>query len=480
MVRARIAAADAVAAFEQARREQLDVLAKTRASYFRLVNAHAQLELNRKNLVSLRQIAEVSRSRYEVGKANAAEPLAGEVEASKLLESEQDILRNISAEQSQLNVLMNRDAFAPLGQPEETKINSLNLSMEQARALALANRPEIKIAQAKIDMEKSRLELSRRNWIPDPAVTVQAQRYNDSRQAASEVDAGVSFTVPWVNPGKYSAAVREAKENLAAAQHAFERTNAESLGLAARRAAKSPHGKTSCRSFPGQTRPASASGVRSQPVLLRNRQGQFPRMDHRATKPARSRSDGATAHRGLLRGAGRTRSCRRRRPQSFSLNQNKGTKMKSITLKLFVLAVLIISPACSKSNKSAKPPDVDYYTCTMHPSVHAEAPGKCPICGMDLVPVMKKNSDATSPAQTSPSGGTASGHEFVVPVERQQQIGVTLRNGETRAAAPHHSRGRRCRNGFTTPLGFRRARGRIRERIVRSVRRTTRREETRR
>jgi outer membrane protein, heavy metal efflux system len=230
LVRARIAAADAVAAFEQARREQLDVLAKTRAAYFRLVNAQAQLELNRKNLVSLRQIAEVSRSRYEVGKSNAAEPLAAEVEASKLLESEQDILRNISAEQSQLNVLMNRDAFAPLGQPEETQIKSLHISMEQSRELAVANRPEIKIAQAKVDTERSRLDLSRRNWIPDPAIKVEAQRYNDSAQAASEVDAGVSFTVPWVNPGKYSAAVREAKENLAAAQHEFERTNAESLG----------------------------------------------------------------------------------------------------------------------------------------------------------------------------------------------------------------------------------------------------------
>jgi len=231
LLRARVAAADAVAAFEQARREQLDALAKTRASYFRLANAYAQLELNRKNLVSLRQIAEVSRSRYEVGKANAAEPLAGEVEASKLLESEQDLLRNISAEQSQLNVLMNRDAFAPLGQPEEIRITSLDLSMNDARALLLASRPEIKIAQAKIDMEKSRVDLSRRNWIPDPAIKVEAQRYNDSRQAASELDAGVSFTVPWVNPGKYSAAVREAKENLAAAEHGLDQTNAESLGL---------------------------------------------------------------------------------------------------------------------------------------------------------------------------------------------------------------------------------------------------------
>jgi outer membrane protein, heavy metal efflux system len=230
LLRARAAASDTVAIFEQARREQLDVLAKARGSYFRLANAYAQLELNRNNLVSLRQIAEVSRSRYEVGKANAAEPLAGEVEASKLLESEQDILRNISAEQSQLNVLMNRDAFAPLGQPEETKINSFSASIDQTRTQMLASRPEIKIAQARIDMEKSRLELSRRNWIPDPAIKVEAQRYNDSAQAASELDAGISFTVPWINPAKYSAAVREAKENLAAAQHAFERTNAESLG----------------------------------------------------------------------------------------------------------------------------------------------------------------------------------------------------------------------------------------------------------
>ena len=230
LVRARIAAADAVEAFERARREQLDVLAKARASYFRLLNATAQLELNRRNLVSLRQIAEVSRSRYEVGQANAAEPLVGEVEASKLLESEQDILRNISAEQSQLNVLMNRDAFAPLGRPDETNIKALNISMMQAREIALANRPEIKIAQARIDMEKSRLGLARRNWIPDPAIKVEAQRYNDAAQAASEVDAGISFTVPWVNPGKYSAAVREAKENLAAAQHEFDRTNAEALG----------------------------------------------------------------------------------------------------------------------------------------------------------------------------------------------------------------------------------------------------------
>jgi Cu(I)/Ag(I) efflux system membrane fusion protein len=127
--------------------------------------------------------------------------------------------------------------------------------------------------------------------------------------------------------------------------------------------------------------------------------------------------------------------------------------MKWVLLKLFVLAALLVSPACSKSSKLTKPPDVDYYTCTMHPSVHAEAPGKCPICGMDLVPVMKKTA---SPSASEPSSGGgmqgmagmpgmqsgkpmsgAPSHEFVVPVERQQQIGVTY--ATVKRAPLHHT-----------------------------------------
>jgi membrane fusion protein, copper/silver efflux system len=33
--------------------------------------------------------------------------------------------------------------------------------------------------------------------------------------------------------------------------------------------------------------------------------------------------------------------------------------------------------------------DIAYWTCSMHPSVHAHEPGKCPICSMDLTPVTK-------------------------------------------------------------------------------------------
>jgi len=231
LARARATAAEALSAYEEVRRQQLDVIAAARAAFFRLANAQAQLEINDNNIVSLQQIADISRSKYEAGTETAANVLVAETDHSKLLEARRDLERQVSDEQAQLNTLMNRDAFAALGVPEEAGLKMPELSVPRLRPLLLTQRPEIKMAEAKIDAEKSKLQLAHREWIPDPALSVKAQRYNDAAQSVSEVDAGISFTVPWVNPGKYSAAVREAKENLGAAEHGLDRLQKEALRL---------------------------------------------------------------------------------------------------------------------------------------------------------------------------------------------------------------------------------------------------------
>ncbi len=45
-----------------------------------------------------------------------------------------------------------------------------------------------------------------------------------------------------------------------------------------------------------------------------------------------------------------------------------------------------IPPTASGGSEGA-PGEIDHYTCSMHPSVNQKAPGTCPICGMDLIPV---------------------------------------------------------------------------------------------
>lgn len=94
---------------------------------------------------------------------------------------------------------------------------------------------------------------------------------------------------------------------------------------------------------------------------------------------------------------------------------------------------------CSKQGLPGKAAasDVDYYTCTMHPSVRSQDPdGKCPICGMDLVPVMKVGTQPGSAASAALSASNPSGvetpREFTIPVERQQLIGVTYATVEVK------------------------------------------------
>ena len=97
--------------------------------------------------------------------------------------------------------------------------------------MAVAARTEVQRAQSRVEAERFRTQLANRQWVPDPTVNVQAQRYNEANQAVSELDVGVSIPLPFFNPRKYSAGVTEARRNLESAEHEAESTRTETLGL---------------------------------------------------------------------------------------------------------------------------------------------------------------------------------------------------------------------------------------------------------
>jgi len=189
----RTAAAEALVAFEEARRQELDVIAKAKATYYQISNLYQLLDINHADEASLVQSVDSTRAKFEVGTQG--------------------------------------DPFAPLAHPAVNGDNSLPAPPERLRQLILANRPEVTEAQAKVTAARAKLELAKREWIPDPTVSLEAERYNAASQFVSQVGGGVSINVPWLNGKKYRAGEREAQGELSAAGSDFVSAQTESLGL---------------------------------------------------------------------------------------------------------------------------------------------------------------------------------------------------------------------------------------------------------
>ena len=228
--RARATYAEALSAFQELRRVQLDVVTRVQGAYFRLAGAYGQLEINQRNQELLKQVAEISRKKYEVGTATQSDFLLAETELARLSEGKAMIERDISDQQTQLNVLANRPARHPLAAPQTLGFRGSSLAAESAESLALRCRPEVLMGWRKIEAEKAKLQLAHRQWIPDPAIRVAARQY-DGFGGIREYDTGIVFSVPWTNGKKYAAGVAEAQDSLASAQHEYEAARTEATGL---------------------------------------------------------------------------------------------------------------------------------------------------------------------------------------------------------------------------------------------------------
>jgi len=230
-LRGRAAGAEAVGAFEDFHRREHELVASARSAYFSLANAYMQLELNRKSAALMKQFAEISRRKYEVGTRTEADVLSAETELARLEESAFDFQREISDAQTQINTLMNRTAQSLLGRPAPLEFKPVDFSLEKVEGMALAHRPEVLIAEQKIAAAQARLDAAHKEWVPEPAFRVEGDRYNGASQAVSEVLVGFSINLPWFNRAKYKAGVRENQKMVESAEHELDAVRLDTLGM---------------------------------------------------------------------------------------------------------------------------------------------------------------------------------------------------------------------------------------------------------
>jgi membrane fusion protein, copper/silver efflux system len=69
-----------------------------------------------------------------------------------------------------------------------------------------------------------------------------------------------------------------------------------------------------------------------------------------------------------------------------------GTIIRKVLMFMLIPFLLFSTNACSSKKQEHKHPQTEvttYYTCSMHPQIQQPNPGKCPICGMNLIKAEK-------------------------------------------------------------------------------------------
>ena len=213
------------------RRLRLEITAKAKVAYYRLANAHAQLVINRQNRELYEQVLAVDNAKLSVGKSAQGDVLATETDIQRLDVEREGLKQALSEQQTSLNVLMNRPPGSPLGQPASLAFRTMRADPAQLESRLLAGRPELAAAEQRFKAEEARLQLARRQWIPDPQVRVEARHFRGSGDTFTEYDTAIFFSVPWANPRKYSAGVREAQQMVEMSRREIEGERASALGM---------------------------------------------------------------------------------------------------------------------------------------------------------------------------------------------------------------------------------------------------------
>jgi len=211
-----LATAEAGVSAAAVRTRELMLIAEARDTFFQLLRAREQLALARETDQLLVQGTEVTRSRLATGAGNVSALLLAETERTRLQERVIVLDGEIADAAATLNTLRDLPAQSPIGElaapaaPGDAEGALAFASLEEAQAHALAHRPEVQEAIARITVAQRAREVADRAWRPDPEFIVKARHMNTGSRVIEGYDTGVAVSLPWFNNGRYRSAQREA------------------------------------------------------------------------------------------------------------------------------------------------------------------------------------------------------------------------------------------------------------------------------
>jgi len=210
-------------AIQLAKKTKLEVIRDVKTTYFNLYAIHKKLDLTKRNISLLRQLEKSAESKYQVGRGILQDLAKAQVELAEnqkklLLLQYERLLR-----EGDLNILLNRDAHAALGKPQERPISQFDFSdFSMARLSEIAENydPALKSTEFRVKSSKEKLSYSKWNYLPDFefGVAYRQREANPTDAGQDFVTATVAINLPIFTASKQNEERKAAFQNLKAAQ----------------------------------------------------------------------------------------------------------------------------------------------------------------------------------------------------------------------------------------------------------------------
>lgn len=217
-LRAEVLNKEAEAEFQAYLVTQLRIVSQVKQTFFDLHHAYESADILRRNRTVLTQILEMTQARYSVGKAMQQDLFKLQTQLSLMEVRIQQFERQKIVKRAELNMLRSRPPDAPLAPPLLLMKHEMPAELDALYRAAEANAPILKREQKMIERAESAVNLARKDYYPDTAVS--AGYFNMGSMPPMyvfRVDVKVPF---WLK--RQRAQISEQVQGVAEARHRFE------------------------------------------------------------------------------------------------------------------------------------------------------------------------------------------------------------------------------------------------------------------
>ncbi len=274
-LRTGIASSDLTEAKDELAAVRLRVRIEVRKAFYSLLEAQDEMQIHDEHVGIARQAIEAARIRYTVGKVPQQDLLKAQLELTRLAEHMIRFDRDAAVARAQLNTLLGRSPETELRVQSDWTVQAGLPSQMDLEQLALANRPDLLLAETTATKSRQQQALARKAYTPDFTVSAGYMLMQPSNAMRNTYMVEGSMTLPWLDRRKHDAEIASASAAVTEQDAELAALRAEAFGQIKESLSEAVAAQKFAALYQNSLRPQAEATLHAAVIAYENNQTDF-------------------------------------------------------------------------------------------------------------------------------------------------------------------------------------------------------------